>query len=1045
MTHIFLFRKPALAFLFFLFSFINATSTNLDIAKNTLVEAPTYCNSSGANDNIINDITRVIFNGINNFSLENAANPGYTDFTGVSTDVETGLTYNLEVQATTANFFFRVGAYIDWNRDGDFDDVGENYDMGNVTNGFDTSTSNSPLAITVPVGAEIGSTRMRISIQFNAIPGACEMFTFGEVEDYTLNIRPTVPAPEINITGLGNDISNGDITPDTLDNTDFGSIATGSSAQNTFNIENLGNLALTILGTTPYVSITGADAALFNVSTAASNTVAADSSSPFIITYSPISTGIHNATVTITSDDGDENVYVYSIRGTAIVPTPEISITGNGNEITDGDIVSSVADNTDFGVVLVGDTNENEFIIVNTGTGDLNLTDPTPYISLSGSGSSEFNLSLIPSDLITSGGGTTVFRITYSPTVDGTHTATISIANSDSDEASYVFDIVGTTIPVVDPTFTVYYENFDTDDGNWVATNPGGNSVWTYGTNAVETGAEGNYWYTNNYNNYASNSNTVVTSPIIDLTNYNNLELQIDIRHITELDTQDGFNMEYSTNGGVSWILLGEYSAVPVDHWYNIDDVSALGSGVDGWAGRNNDTGSAATQSSFVTATIRLPGTLNNNAQTQFRLTFASNNDGVTDVGVDFDNVVILGNPATSVTDPSLGPGDVTSDLRLWLKSNVGIPESDGNTISSWNDEAFDNDARVANNVAPTYYDNSTENINHNPVLDFDIANGTELKGKGGFFTDEYWIVMQADGTINNSSTLEGVISGRITPVDFAEDGTGFWINPGSIRFDGVDNIVSHMVGSTPQNLAAASDESYGRAYTSSTGNFNNEVIIFNVKYDPILDQSEIYKNGIRIDNYTGRTFNQSTGVSDGDLPYGTVDNSIYVLGVGRITVTGTPFDSHFSGKITEVISYASPNSITDQLKIQSYLAIKNGITNHDINSATATDLGDENYVDSDNNVVWDVITHTGFNYDIAGIGRDDDSGLNQKQSTSINPGSIVTMGLTDIYDTNNDNIASNANTFSDKNFLLWGNDNDPLAAAAPIAVDMSAGITGLN
>ena len=450
--------------------------------------------------------------------------------------------------------------------------------MGSVTNGFDTPTSNSPLAITVPVGAEIGSTRMRISIQFNAIPGACELFTFGEVEDYTLNIRPTVPSPEINITGLGNDINNGDITPITADNTDFGNVAAGASAQNTFNIENLGNSSLTIFGANPYVSITGTDAALFDVSTAPSNTIAAESVSPFIITYNPVSTGTHNATVTITSDDGNEGVYTYSIRGTAIVPTPEISITGNGNEIINGDTVPSAIDNTDFGVVSVGNSNENEFIIVNTGTADLNLTNPMPYINLSGLGSSEFNISLVPSNLITSGSGTTAFRITYSPTIAGTHSATISIANSDSDENPYVFDIIGTTIPVVEPEFTVYYENFDINDGGWTATNPGGNSVWTYGTNTTETGTEGNYWYTSNYNNYASNSLTRVTSPTIDLTGYNNLRLQIDIRHITEFDTQDGFNMEYSTNGGASWTILGAYSATPVDHWYNTDDVTALGS-----------------------------------------------------------------------------------------------------------------------------------------------------------------------------------------------------------------------------------------------------------------------------------------------------------------------------------------------------------------------------------------------------------------------------------------------------------------------------------
>ena len=57
----------------------------------------------------------------------------------------------------------------------------------------------------------------------------------------------------------------------------------------------------------------------------------------------------------------------------------------------------------------------------------------------------------------------------------------------------------------------------------------------------------------------------------------------------------------------------------------------------------------------------------------------------------------------------------------------------------------------------------------------------------------------------------------------------------------------------------------------------------------------------------------------------------------------------------------------------------------------------------------------------------------------------MVTMGLTDIYDTNNDNITSNPNTIPNRNFLMWGNDNQTLAAATPIVVDMSAGVSGLS
>ncbi|WP_456421021.1 T9SS type A sorting domain-containing protein, partial [Lutibacter sp.] len=41
---------------------------------------------------------------------------------------------------------------------------------------------------TVPTTATAGSTRMRVSMKYNAIPTECETFTYGEVEDYTVVI-----------------------------------------------------------------------------------------------------------------------------------------------------------------------------------------------------------------------------------------------------------------------------------------------------------------------------------------------------------------------------------------------------------------------------------------------------------------------------------------------------------------------------------------------------------------------------------------------------------------------------------------------------------------------------------------------------------------------------------------------------------------------------------------------------------------------------------------------------------------------------------------
>ena len=89
---------------------------------------------------------------------------------------------------------------------------------------------------------------------------------------------------------------------------------------------------------------------------------------------------------------------------------------------------------------------------------------------------------------------------------------------------------------------------------------------------------------------------------------------------------------------------------------------------------------------------------------------------------------------------------------------------------------------------------------------------------------------------------------------------------------------------------------------------------------------------------------------------------------------------------------------------------------------------------------------------DVAGIGRDDASILNQKQSMSQNretdatgpTSGFLTMGLTQIYDTNNLNISSNPTTVNDREFLMWGNNNASLdGAPMNVTVDMSEDIGG--
>jgi LPXTG-site transpeptidase (sortase) family protein len=85
------------------------------------------------------------------------------------------------------------------------------------------------------------------------------------------------------------------------------------------------------------------------------------------------------------------------------------------------------------------------YTITNSGSAELNLTDSSPYISISGA-TTDFSVSQIPTGSVASSGGSTTFAITFNPTLVGLRSATVSIANNDSDENPYQFSIQGTGI-----------------------------------------------------------------------------------------------------------------------------------------------------------------------------------------------------------------------------------------------------------------------------------------------------------------------------------------------------------------------------------------------------------------------------------------------------------------------------------------------------------------------------------------------------------------------------------------------------------------------
>jgi hypothetical protein len=175
---------------------------------NSGISTPIQITLSYCTYNITNNdptgITSVTFGTISNTSI---GGPAYSDFTSQSTTVEQGGIYQLNVNVNTdGNWTVNTKVWIDWNQNYIFE-VGEEYSLGSALNTANGITLLSPLNITVPSGATLGETRMRIvSVEASdPAPLACGTQLYGEAEDYKLLITPptSLPVELIYFEGFG--------------------------------------------------------------------------------------------------------------------------------------------------------------------------------------------------------------------------------------------------------------------------------------------------------------------------------------------------------------------------------------------------------------------------------------------------------------------------------------------------------------------------------------------------------------------------------------------------------------------------------------------------------------------------------------------------------------------------------------------------------------------------------------------------------------------------------------------------------------------------
>ncbi len=105
----------------------------------------------------------------------------YTDYTSEIVSVVVGsnsVTLTPVFPGSTYNENWRI--WIDFNKDGDFEDADEEVFAPAATSSAVSGTFNVPSSFS-------GQTRMRISMKWNGVPTPCESFSYGEVEDYTVS------------------------------------------------------------------------------------------------------------------------------------------------------------------------------------------------------------------------------------------------------------------------------------------------------------------------------------------------------------------------------------------------------------------------------------------------------------------------------------------------------------------------------------------------------------------------------------------------------------------------------------------------------------------------------------------------------------------------------------------------------------------------------------------------------------------------------------------------------------------------------------------
>jgi len=352
-------------------------------------------------------------------------------------------------------------------------------------------------------------------------------------------------------------------------------------------------------------------------------------------------------------------------------------------------------------------------------------------------------------------------------------------------------------------------------------------------------------------------------------------------------------------------------------------------------------------------------------------------------------------------------PGGVATGLSYWYRADKNAANTGAATdVTGWTDVWNGTTvAQLGTNVLPKYVQGASNYFNFNPGINFTVGTQTLGNNTVRTLTSLNYDVF--------TLTKEGLASGGTNPRLFSVgmdntttgitnwDAFGIWPT-GQIERRVYNGSTNYPSVSPAYSTTIPSIMYYRNTDIATVKGLNGALISTSVAYSSIGYQ------------YGGHMFGNTVFSSNGS------DNA------------------GFTGHIGETIVYgAGTLSNVERRQVDSYLAIKYGITLGQLSTAGANNLYD--YTNADGATVWSRTFNAVYNNNVFGVAREDIGLFEQKVSTSVNAGTILTVATSNDFVSPN-NTASRTSFANDKTYFLLGDNNNVTTTLSSISLN---GFTG--